>query len=58
MHTLQPRLMMIGQKPITVTLKDDEIVIGHVNYRDNEGFELLIGQTLRWIKFSDLKRNL
>jgi hypothetical protein len=58
MHTLQPRLMMIGQKPIKVTLKGDEVVEGHVNYRDNEGFELLIGQDLRWIRFTDLKRNI
>jgi hypothetical protein len=57
MHSLQPRLMMIGQKPIKVTLKGDEVVEGFVNYRDDAGFELIIGQALRWIRFADLKRD-
>jgi hypothetical protein len=52
---MQPRLMLIGQTPVRVTLKGDEVVEGFVNYSDREGFELLIGRETRWIKRSDLK---
>ena len=55
-HKVQPRLMLIGQKPVRVTLKDGRQVEGYVNYSDPTGFELIVAGDTRWISNTDLKR--
>lgn len=57
MHLITPRLMCIAQKAKTYTLATGETVKGHVNYFNDDGVELIIGQDMRWISYADLKRN-
>lgn len=57
MHRIEPRLMCIAQKAKSYTLATGETVKGHVNYFNDDGIELIVGQDTRWIAYADLKRN-
>lgn len=49
------RRMVIGQTPVTKTLRSGEKITGWLNYTGDEGIDLILAdETLRWIPASDL----
>jgi hypothetical protein len=54
---MNPRLMMIS-KEITLTLKNGEQIVGHCNFFDRSGREMIVRDgadwKLRWVPAGDI----